>query len=140
MRGQSSAELLILVGGILLITTFMLSLGLRTSESTLAIQVARDGAENAISRMNANYGCSIDIDNLAFDSGTITISVAVRNAPPDNLTWSYFSENIIKKYIREAALKLIQNAVSGRAPSVTTPVKTAHYTYEVVVNTRQVTK
>jgi hypothetical protein len=140
MKGQSSAELLVLMGGILLTTTFMLSLGLVTNESTVATQAARDGAENAISNMSARYGCSIDIDNLTFSKGAITISVAVRNAPPDNFTWNNFSENIVRKNIREAALKLIQKAVGGHVPSVASPVKTAHYTYEVTVNTRQVTK
>jgi len=140
MKGQSSAELLILVGGILLTVTSLLSFGLGSNESAIVMQATRDGAENAIFNIGTGYGCSIDIDNLAFNSGIITISVSVRNAPPDNFTWSNFSENVVKKNIKEAALKLIQNAVYGQIPSAVAPVKTASYTYDVTVNARQVTK
>ncbi len=140
MRGQSSAELLILVGGILLTVTTLLSFGLGGNESAVVMQAARDGAENAITNIGARYGCSIDIDNLAFNSGVITVAVAVRNAPPDNCTWGNFSENVVKRDIREAALKMIQNAVGGHVPSTAAPVKTSRGTYDVAVNARQVTK
>ena len=64
----------------------------------------------------------------------------MRNAPPDNFTWNNFNENVVKKNIREAALKFAQNAVGGHIPSTAAPVKTARYTYDVVVNSRQVSK
>lgn len=140
MRGQSSAEMLILVGAIIITVTSLLYLGSGGSESAVVMQAARDGADNAITGIDANYGCSIYIENLSFSTGTITISVAARNAPPDNVSWSYFRDNTINKNIRDAALKYIQNAVSGSFPSVAGPVKTPHTTYDVTVNARQVTK
>ncbi len=140
MRGQSSAELLVLVGGILITVTSLLYLGLGGNESSVVLGAARDGAENAISNLDARYGCAIDIDNLTFNAGTITVSVAVRNAPPKTFTWNNFRDNVVKKDIREAALKLIQNAVGGHIPSAAAPVKTSYYTYDVTVNARQVVK
>jgi len=140
MRGQSSAEMLILVGAILLTVTSLFYLGLGSNESTVVMQAARDGTESAIANIDIKYGCSIDIENLSFTTGTITISVAVSNAPPADISWSNFRDNIVKKNIREEALRYIQNAVGGHFPSIAAPVKTSHYTYDVIVNARLVTK
>ncbi len=140
MKGQSSAELMILVGGILIMVTSLVYLGLGSNESSIVLGAARDGAENAVSNLSARYGCAIDIDNLVFNTGTITVSVAVRDAPPDNFTWADFRDNVVAKRIREAGLKMIQNAVGGHIPSTAAPVKTSYYTYDVAVNARQVTK
>lgn len=132
--------MLILVGAILITVTSLLYLGSGGNESAVVMQAARDGAENAIASVDAGYGCSIDIENLSFSTGTITISVAARNAPPDNISWSNFRDNTIKKNVRDAALKYMQNAVGGSFPTVAGPVKTSHATYDVTVNARQVTK
>ena len=140
MKGQTSAEMLILVGAILIAVASMLYLGLGSSEMSAVMQTARDGAENAIAAIDAEYGCSIDIEELGFDAGTITISVAVRDAPPASITWENFRENIVKKNIREEALKHIQNAIGGSFPATAGPVKTAYYTYDVTVEVRRVTK
>lgn len=140
MRGQSSAEMLILVGAILVAVASLLYLGTGSNESAVVMRAARDGAENAIAAIDADYGCSINIEELGFDAGTITISIAVRSAPPDNIAWDNFRENIIKKNVRDGALKHIQNAVGGSFPTTAGLVKTAYYTYDVAVEVRRVTK
>ena len=140
MKGQSSAEMLILVGAILIAVASMLYLGTVGNESAVVMRAARDGAENAIAAIDVEYGCSIYIEELGFDAGTITIYVVVRDAPPDNITWDNFRDNIIEENIREGALKHIQNVVGGSFPVTAEPVKTAYYTYDVTVEVRKVTK
>lgn len=138
MRGQSSAEMLILIGAILIAATSVLYLGTGGSESAAVMRAARDGAENAIAGIDAEYGCSIDIEELGFSAGTIRVSVAVRNAP-EHIPWENL-ETIIKSRIREGALKFIFNAIRGTFPRAAQPVKTAYYTYDVAVEVRRVTR
>lgn len=132
--------MLILVAAILIAVASMSYLGIGSNESAVVMRAARDGAENAIAAIDAEYGSSIDIEEVGFDAGTITISVAVRNAPPDNIDWDDFRDNIIKENIIEGALKYIQNAVGGYFPVTAAPVQTAYYTYDVTVDVRRVTK
>lgn len=140
MKGQSSAETLILVGVILISITTLIYLGTLSNENAAVMSAARDGAENAIFVIDATYGCSIDIDNLSFNAGTITIRVVAVNAPPDNISWDDFSEDTIENNIRTGALKYIRNAIGGSFPTTAAPVKTSYYTYDVVVEARRVTK
>ncbi len=135
MRGQSSAEMLILISAILIAVASMLYLGIGGNESAVVMRAARDGAENAIAALDAEYGCSINIEEVGFDAGMITITVSVRDIPTvDNF------DNMIKENIREGALKHIQNAVGGSFPLTAGPVKTSYYTYDVTVEVRRVTK
>jgi hypothetical protein len=103
------------------------------------MRAARDGAENAIATIDDNYGCSIDIDNLIYSAGTITINVVALNVPPGNIGWDNFRENVIENKIREGALLYVSNAIGGSFPHTVQPVKTAHYTYDVAVEVRRVT-
>ena len=139
MKGQTSAEMLILVGAILMAVASMLYLGLGSSEMSAVMRAARDGAENAIADIDAEYGCEIVIEEVGFDAGTITISVEVRSPPP-NITWENFKVNIVEPNIREGALKHIYNAVVGFLPETADNVKTGYYTYSVEVDARRVTK
>ena len=132
--------MLILVAAILIAVASMLYFGTVGNESAVVMRAARDGAENAIAAIDAEYGCSIDIEELGFDAGAITIYVVVRDAPPANITWDNFRENIVEENIRGEALKHIQNAVGGSFPVTPAPVKTAYYTYDVTVDVRRVTK
>ena len=139
MRGQSSAEMLILVAAILIAATSTLYLGMNSNESTVVMRAARDGAENAIIAIDSDYGCAIDIEGLTSSVGIITIQVTVRNTPPST-AWDNFRENVIKKTTREGALRYINNALFGSFPATAGPVKTAYYTYDVTVEVRRVTK
>ncbi len=135
MRGQTSFEMLILIGAILIAAASMLYLGLGSNESAVVMRAARDGAENAIAAMDAEYGCSIDIEEVGFDTGMITITVSVRNVPAlENF------DNMAKDNIRIGALKHIHNAVGGSFPTIAGAVKTAYHTYDVTVELRKVTK
>ena len=136
MRGQSSAEMLILLGAILIAVTSTLYMGMSSNESTVVMQAARDGTENAAATIDADYGCSIDIEGLALNAGTLTIQVIVRNPPSENIIW----DNMIKNNIREGALKYINNAIFGSFPVTAGPVKAAYFTYDVTVEVRRVTK
>ncbi len=133
MRGQSSAEMLILVGAILVAVASLLYLSAGNNETTVVMSAVRAGTENAIAALDIEYGCAIDIEQLDFDAGTITVHVAVRGGPPpDNQT---ISDNI-----RMGALKHIYNAVVGFLPETAEPVKTRYYTYDVAVEVTRVTK
>ncbi|MFH1821885.1 MAG: hypothetical protein ABH852_05560 [Methanobacteriota archaeon] len=140
MRGQSSVEMLILMGAILIAVTTTLYIGIGSNESTAVMQAARDGTENATAAIDADYACSIDMEGLALNAGTVTIQVIVRNAPSENIIWDYFRDTIIKKNIREGALKYINNALFGSFPENAAPVKAAYDTYDVTVEVRKVTK
>ena len=133
MRGQSSAEMLILVGAILVAVASLLYLGAGNNETAVVMSAVRAGAENAIAALDIEYGCAIDIEQLDFDAGTITIHVTVRGGPPpDNQT---ISDNI-----RMGALKHVYNAIVGFLPETAEPVKTSYYTYDVAVEVTRVTK
>ncbi len=140
MRGQSSAEMMILVGAILVAVASLLYLGAGGNEMETVKSAARAGAENAIADIDAEYGCEIIIEEVGFDRGTIKISVAVRSPPPD-FTWENFKENIVESKIKDGALKHIYNAVVGFLPeSVDNEVKTGYYAYKVEVDAKLVTK
>ena len=133
MRGQSSAEMLILVGAILVAVASLLYLGVGSNETAVVMSAARAGAENAIATLDTEYGCAIDVERLGFDAGTITIYITVRSGPPpDNQT---ISDNI-----RAGALKHVCNAITGSLPETAEPVKTGYYTYDVAVEVTRVTK
>jgi hypothetical protein len=133
VRGQSSVEMLVLVAAILISVASLVYMGTRDSESTAVIRAARDGAENAIAVLNVEFGCSIDIEEIGFNAGAITVHVIVRNAPPENLTWENFWESVVKPRIRMEALKYINNAVTGSFAAVEY-VRTNYYTYTVTVD------
>lgn len=135
MKGQSSAEMLILVGAILIVSASMVYIGTGSSESAVVMQAARDGTENAIAVLDSEYECSIDIQEVGFNAGMITIAVSVRDAPAlDNF------DNLVKENIKTSALRYIQNAVGGSFPTTAGPVKTAYCTYDVTVDILEVTK
>ncbi len=133
MRGQSSAEMMILVGAILVAVASLLYLGAGSNEMETVKSAARAGAENAIADIDAEYGCEIIIEEVGVDAGTITIYVNVRGGPPPD-------DQTISDAIRASALKYIYQAVVGFFPENAEPVKTGYYTYDVNVEIRRVTK
>jgi hypothetical protein len=140
MRGQSSVEMLVLVAGILIFVAGMFFTGSWSNEPAVATRAARDGAENAIAAIGVEYGCSIDISDIGFRNGTITIYVAVRDAPPEGFSWESFSEQILEPSIREEALRHIHNALHGTLPATPAPVGGSYYTYDVEVEATRVIK
>ncbi len=133
MKGQASAEMLILVGAILVAVTSILYLGLGSNEGAAVMSAARIGVDNASMALTTEYGCAINIESLSLDAGKITISVCVMGGPPpDNQT--------VSESIRTGALKFIYQAINGSFPENAQPVKSRHYTYDVAVEIRRVTK
>jgi len=133
MRGQSSAEMLILLGAILVVATSLLYFGTGGNEMATVMSAARAGAENAIAALDSEYGCAIDIEQVGFDAGTVTIYVGIRGGPPPD-------DQAISDNIRASSLKYIYQAVTGSFPKSAEAVKTGHYTYDVDVGIRRVTK
>ena len=140
MKGQSSAEMLILLAAIIITVTSILYLSMGSNESAVTMQAARDGGGNAAAAMATDYGCLIDVEGVSLTSGTITINVAASNVPPEKFTWDNFRENIIKKNVRDGALRQIHNALLGSFPATAEPVKTGYRTYDVTVQVRLVTR
>ncbi|MEW5995565.1 MAG: hypothetical protein AB1744_14375, partial [Candidatus Zixiibacteriota bacterium] len=138
----AAPEMMILIAGVLISVTAMLYLGTTSNETVVAVRAVRDGAENAVAAIDTSYGSSIDIASVSFEAGTATIrvSVSVRNAPPDNMTWENFRENIVKYRIKVDALEFIRDEVGGRLTSENGPVTTALYSYIVNVDAVRVTK
>jgi len=135
VKGQSSAEILILVGGILITSASMVYLGQNSNESTVVTRAALDGAENAISALDLEYGCSIDIQEMKLEGGTISITVSIRDVPAlDNF------DNLVSENIRLSALGYIQNAISGSFSTTGEPIRTAYNTYDVSVDVLEVKK
>ncbi len=97
------------------------------------MSASRAGAENAIASLDFEYGGTIGIEQVGFDAGTITIYVNVRGGPPPD-------NQAISDNIRVSALKYIYQAVTGSFPKSAEVVKTGHYTYDVDVGIRRVTK
>ena len=133
MRGQSSAEMLIMIGVILLVVSLFFYLGAESNEMATVMSAARTGAENAITVLDSEYGCAIDIEQVGFDAGTVTIYVNVRGGPPPD-------NQAISDNLRVSALKYIYQAVIGFFPDNAEPIKTGYYTYDVDVGIRRVTK
>jgi len=133
MKGQASAEMLILVGALLVAVASLLYIGAGSNEGAVVMSAARVGADNAITTLATEYRCAIDIEGLGLDAGKITISINVMGGPPpDNQT--------ISESIRTGALKFIHQAINGSFPENAQPVKSGYYTYDVVVKIRRVTK
>ncbi len=133
MRGQASAEVLILVGAILAVVASLLYMGAGSNELSVVMAAARTGADDAIAALGAEHGCAIDIERVSFDAGMIKIRVAVRGGPPPD-------NRAISDNIRAGALRFIQHAIGGTFPENPQPVKTGRYTYDVSVEVRRVTK
>lgn len=133
MKGQASAEMLILVGALLVAVASLLYMGAGSNEGAVVMSAARVGADNAITTLATEYGCAIDIESLGLDAGKITISVNVMGGPPPD-------DNTVLGSIRTGALKFIHQAIYGSFPENAKPVKSGHYTYDVTVKIRRITK
>ena len=100
MKGQSSAEMLILVGAILLVVAALVAMGGQSNESAVVLSAAHTGADNAIAALDAQYGCTIDIRAIGLSANNVTIHLTVRGGPPpDNQT--------IENAIRDGAQELV---------------------------------
>lgn len=100
MRGQTAPEALILISVILLTVASLVYVGSTGNDSSVIFAVVRDGAENILARIDFDYGCSSQIENLSVVD-SVRIGVVVRNAPPQGLSWENFRDNILLKGLEE---------------------------------------
>lgn len=100
MRGQSSAEMLILIGAILLVVAAFVAMGEQSNRGAVVLSAARTGADNAIASLDAQYGCTIDIKAIGLDANNVMIYLTVKGGPPpDNET--------VENTIRDGAQELV---------------------------------
>lgn len=132
MRGQASVELLIIAAAVLVVAASLLTMGGSSNEGDVVLAGARLGADNAIAGLGSAYGCSIDVETVGFEDTTVTISLIVRGAQPDNAT--------ISAAVRDNALAFIHYAVHGGFPLTPEPVSARYGTYNVSVSLERVSK
>ncbi|MEM2889875.1 MAG: hypothetical protein QW358_00805 [Candidatus Hadarchaeum sp.] len=127
---------MILVAGVLLTATSFFCWSLANNELTTVIQAAHDGAENALATIEITYGCSANVEHLRINDNRIEVSIVILASPPEDINQFDFTENIVKKMVRESVINYIQNALSSLS-SVNNPIKTAFSTYDVSVSLRE---
>ena len=101
MKGQTAPEALILSAAILLTVASLVYLGSASNDSAVAFRVARDGAENILARIDFDYGCSSQLENLIIQGSVVRIGVVVRDAPPEGFSWENFRDNVLVKALEE---------------------------------------
>lgn len=132
MRGQTAIEALLIFAVVLTAVAAFLPVGRRSNEVSTVMSAARVGASRAITELSTQYGCTIDIAALDFDSGNITIYLATSTGGPQDAT---ISDNV-----RKEALKYIYQAIYGIFPENAAPVRTQNYTYDIMVEITRVQK
>jgi hypothetical protein len=123
---------MLILAAILAAVVAFLPAGERSNEVSSVMSAARVGAGRAITELNMQYGCSIDIAKLEFDAGNITVYLTAGMGGPPDAT--------ISKKVRSEALKYIHQAIRGGFPENAGPVKTGNYTYDVSVAITRVIK
>jgi len=106
--------------------------GERGNEINTVMSAARAGASRAITELSMQYGCAIDITELNFDGGNITIYLTASVGGPPDAT--------ISDEVRNEALRYIHQAVRGTFQENAESVKTQNYTYDVSVSITRVMK
>jgi uncharacterized protein (UPF0333 family) len=132
MKGQAALETLLIIGAVLAVISALMLIGQRNNEANSAVAAARTGANKAIVELGMKYGCQINVDNLTFIDGTISLSLTTSNGGP--------SDTVIVDAIRTEALKYVYQAINGTFPDSAQPVKTRNYTYDVSVIVNRVGK
>lgn len=124
--------MLLILAVILTAAIAFLPAGQRSNEVSSVMSAARMGANKAVTELNMQYGCTIDIAKLNFDGGNITIYLTASTGGPPDAT--------ISDKVRGEALKYIYQAISGGFPENAAPVRTQNYTYDVSVSITRVVK
>ncbi len=125
MRGQASLEMLVLFAAVLLAVSSLLYLGEGTNEAQVIQASARDGAGNALSRLQRECGGEARVGEVRMEGGRVKIYV---------MAWGLScSENRVAEEVREDALRFMWKAVTGSFPSTVQPLRTSRGTYDVEV-------
>jgi len=132
VRGQASLETLILFAAILLAVSSLLYLGQGSNEGQVLLSSARDGAENALHRLQEEYGGAARVGEVRMVRGTVKISVMV---------WGLSCpENVVREEVRGDALRFMWRALTGKFPSTVQEVRTPRGTYGVEVEVEEVSR
>lgn len=123
MGGQVSLETLVLFAAILLAVSSLLYLGEGTNETRVILASARDGAENALSRLQREHGGGAAVGEVRVSGGMVRISVMAWGLP----------ENLVGEEVRADALRFMWRAVTGAFPPAVQPLRTPRGTYDVEV-------
>lgn len=132
MKGQAAMESMIVLSVIIAAVVAFLPTGQRSNEVSGALSAARVGATKALTELNTQYGSSVGITKLNFDSGNIVIYLTADMETP--------TDALISEKVRNEALKYIFNMVNGGFPANVGPVKTQNYTYDVSVEITRLVK
>jgi len=132
MKGQAATEVLLILAVVLTAALAFLPAGEKGNEVSSVMSAAREGASRAVTELNMQYGCAIDIAKLNFDGGNITIYLTASVGGPPDAT--------ISDEVRNEALKYIHQVVRGSFPENVGPIRTQNYTYDVSVTITRVTK
>ena len=106
--------------------------GQRSNEVSTALSAARTGADEAIAKLDAQYGCQMSVYDLSFNNGTVVITVNVLSSVPPNA--------VIENEVRTEALDHIYQAVTGTSLGIAQPVDARYYRYDVSVVVTRVSK
>ena len=132
MKGQAAMETLLIVGAVLVVISALMVAGQRSSEVSTALSAARTGADKAIAKLDAQYGCQMSVYDLSFNNGTITITINALSSVPPNA--------VIENEVRTEALKHIYQAATGTFTENAQPYVAKYYRYDVSVVVTRVTK
>lgn len=119
-------ETLVLFASILLALSSLLYLGEGANETQLILASARNGAENALSRLQWQYGGAARLKEVKIARGKVKISVVVwgLNCP----------EGLVKEEVRNDALAFMWRVVGRASPSPVQPLQTSRGVYDVEVS------
>lgn len=133
MKGQAAAETLMVVAAILVMIASLMATGERSNEVSVALSAARAGADEAIVKLDTQYGCQMSVYDLSFkDNGTVTITISALSSVPSNA--------VIENEVRTEALKHIYQVVTGTFSVIAQPVVAKYYRYDVSVVVTRVSK
>jgi len=134
MKGQAAMETLLIVGAILVVISALMVSGQRSSEVSTALAAARTGADEAIAKLDAQYGCQMSVYDLSFNNGTVTITINALATVPSSAV------GLIENEVRTEALKHIYQAATGTFTENAQPVVAKYYRYDVSVVVTRVSK
>lgn len=132
VKGQAATETLLVVAVVLVMIAAFIVTGERSNELSTALSAARTGADEAIAKLDAQYGCQMSIDDLSFKNGTVAITISALSSVPSNA--------VIENAVRTEALKHIYQVVHGNFPESAQPFDAKYYHYDVSVAVTRVSK
>ncbi len=125
MKGQASIEALLILAAVLAVASGFLYQGIESSNSINTLEASRNGAENAISRIQIENEIALRINGISRQNENITIII-------DN--WGGTPPKDTEEQVREDALEFLYQAYYGNFPETDIDnVSTPHHNYTINV-------